>query len=177
MAKKRLYVICCRYQNYVETKAGIQKAWEKFRTNGHLVFLNELSVEDRKELERPMVSYWIPWNVAFKDSISTPVRTVFDASASTSSGFSLNDCLAQGSPNLVKLLSMLLEWQMGRNALVRDISQLYPTVLLVPKHWRYQHILLRENLDPSRQLLDAVIVKLAFSVSRVSAHVRKWSED
>ena len=120
-----------------------------------------------------MVSYWIPWNMALKDSILTPVRTVFDASASTSSGFSLNDCLAQGSPNLVKLLSMLLEWQMGRNALVRDISQFYPTVLLVPKQWRYQCILLRENLDPNGQLLDAVIVKLAFGVSSVSAQTEE----
>ena len=50
MAKKRLDAICHRYQNDVETKAGILKAWEKFRTNGHLVFHNELSVE----------SYWIP---------------------------------------------------------------------------------------------------------------------
>ena len=111
--------------------------------------------------------------MAFKDSISTPVRTIFDASASTSSGFSLNDCLAQGSPNLVKLLSMLLEWQMGRNALVGDISQFYPTVLLVPKHWRYQRILLRENLDPNGQLLDAVIVKLAFGISSVSAQTEE----
>ena len=120
-----------------------------------------------------MVSYWIPWNVAFKDSILTPVRTVFNASASTSSGLSLNDCLARGSPNLVKLLSMLLEWQMGKNYLVGDISQFYPTVLLVPKHWRYQHILLRENLDPNGQLLDAVIVKLAFSISSVSAQTEE----
>ena len=94
MAKKRLDAICCRYKNDAETKAGILKAWEKFRTNGHLIFLNELNVEDRKELEQLMVSYWNPWNVAFKDSILTPVRTILDASAMTPSGFSLNDCLA-----------------------------------------------------------------------------------
>ena len=68
---------------------------------------------------------------------------------------------------------MLLEWQMRRNGLVRDISQLYPTFLLVPKHWRYQHILLRENLDPNRQLLDAVIVKLGFGVSSISAQTEE----
>ena len=60
MGKKRLDAICHRYQNDTETKAGILKAWEKFRTNGHLVFLQELNEEDRRELERPMVSYWIP---------------------------------------------------------------------------------------------------------------------
>ena len=79
IARKRLDAMCRKYQNDAETKAGILKAWEKFRTNGHLVFLNELSVEDREELKQPMVSYWIPWNVVFKDLILTPVRTVFDA--------------------------------------------------------------------------------------------------
>ena len=107
MAKKRLDAICCRYKNDAESRSGILKAWENIRTNGHLIFLDELNVEDRKELEQPMVSYWIPWNMAFKDSISTPVRTVFDASAATPSGLSLNGCLAIGTPNLVKLLSML----------------------------------------------------------------------
>ena len=57
----------------------------------------------------------------------------------------------------------------GKNALVGDISQFYPTVNLIPKHWRYQRILLRENIDPNKQLLEAVIVKLAFSVSSVSS--------
>ena len=109
MAKKRLDAICCRYKNDAETKAGILKAWEKFRTNSHLILLDELNIEDRKELEQQMVLYWIPWNMAFKDSILTPVRAVFDASAATPSSFSLNDCLVRATPNLVKLLSMLLE--------------------------------------------------------------------
>ena len=88
MAKKRMDEICRKYKDDAETRSGILKAWEKFRMNGHLMFLGELNMEDSKELEQAMISYWIPWNVAFKDSISTPVRTVFDASAATSSGFS-----------------------------------------------------------------------------------------
>ena len=63
---------------------------------------------------------------------------------------------------------MSLKWQMESNALVRDISQFYPTVNLVPEHWRFQHILLRQDLDPDGQLLEAVIVKLASGVSSIS---------
>ena len=118
-------MICRKYKDDPETRSGILKAWEKFIINGHLKFLSKLDDKERKGLEQAVLSYWIPWNVAFKDSVSTPVRMVFDASAVTSTGFSLNDCLAKGTPNLVKLLSMLLEWQMGRNALVGDISQFY----------------------------------------------------
>ena len=110
IAKKRLDAICCKYRDDPETRSGILKAWEKFMMNSHLIFLNKLDDKERKELEQAVISYWIPWNVAFKDSISTLVRTVFDASAVTSTGFSLNDCLAKGTLNLVKLLSMFLEW-------------------------------------------------------------------
>ena len=77
--------------------------------NGHLKFLSKLDDKERKELGQAGLSYWIPWNVAFKDSVSTPVRMVFNASAAILTGFSLNDCLAKGTPNFVKLLSMLLE--------------------------------------------------------------------
>ena len=149
IAKKRLDAICRKYKDDPETRSGILKAWEKFRMNGHLMFHNEL--------EQAMISYWIPWKMVFKDSISTLVRIVFDASTETSSGFSLNDCLAKGTPSLVMLLSMLLEWYMGSNPLFGDISQLYPTMNLVLKHWRFQHILLRHDLNPDGQLLEAVI--------------------
>ena len=62
---------------------------------------------------------------------------------------------------------------MGSNALVGDISQFYLTVNLIPKHWRFQCILLRENLDPNGQLLEAVIIKLAFGVSSISAQTEE----
>ena len=67
-------------------------------------------------LAKAAVSYWIPWNLQFKDSLSTPIRPVFNGSSSTATGLSLNDCLAKGSPDLVDLLAVMLEWQMGENA-------------------------------------------------------------
>ena len=112
IVKKRLDVICHKYKDDPKTRSGILKAWEKCTMNGNLNFLSKLDDKERKELELAVLSYWIPWNVAFKDSVSTPVRMVFDASAVTSTGFFLNDLLAKVTPNPVKLLSMLLEWQM-----------------------------------------------------------------
>ena len=135
----------------------------------HLVFLKDLTYEQQEMLAKAVVSYWIPWNLQFKDSLSTPIRPVFNASSSTATGLSLNDCLAKGTPDLVELLSVILEWQMGESAFCGDISQFYPTILLVAEHWQYQRILLRENLDPEGKLLEAVLVKLAFGVQSVSA--------
>ena len=95
----------------------------KMIQKNHLVLVKDLSKEHQDMLEKAPVSYWIPWNLQFKDSISTPIRPVFNASSKTPTGLSLNDCLAKGSPDLVKLLSVLLEWQMGESALCGDISQ------------------------------------------------------
>ena len=158
-----------KYCRDLEMRKAIYGAWEKMFKNGHLAYLQDLSPEYQEMLSKAKVSYWIPWNIQFKDSLSTPVRPVFNASSATSTGLSLNDCLAKGTPDLVKLLSVMLDWQMGGSAFCGDISQFYPTVKLVPKHWQYQRILLRENLDPKGELVEAVLVKLGFGVQSVSA--------
>ena len=162
----RILIKYCKDPNQRELILG---AWNKLIDKGHLVFVKDLSDEHQKMLNSSVVSYWIPWNLQYKDSISTPIRPVFNASSITSSGFSLNDCLAKGVPDLVKLLSVMLDWQMGESAVCGDISQFYPTIKLVPEHWCYQRILLRENLHPEGTLQEAVLVKLAFGVQSVSS--------
>ena len=169
MALGMLNSVLKKYCKDPEKRKIIYKGWEKMIDKKHLLFIEELSLEHQKMLENAKVSYWIPWNLQFKDSLSTPIRPVFNASSATHSGLSLNDCLAKGTPDLVKLLSVMLDWQMGVSAICGDISQFYPTIKLVPEHWQYQRILLRENLDPDGKLLEAVLVKLGFGIQSVSA--------
>ena len=169
IALKRLDSVLKKYCKDENMREGVIKAWDKMISKQHLVFIKDLSMEHQKMLAAAVVSYWIPWNINFKDSISTPIRTTFDASSTTHTGLSLNDCLAKGTPDLVELLALILEWMMGPSAFCGDISQFYPSILLDPQHWQYQRILLRKNLDPEGELLEAVLVKLAFGVQSVSA--------
>ena len=168
-ALKRLDNVIKRYCQDPNSKEGLINAWKKMIDKGHLVFLKDLDKDVRHVVDNAKISYYIPWNVNFKDSISTPIRTTFDASSQTSTGLSLNDCLAKGTPNLVELLALVLDWMMGPFAFCGDISQFYPSIHLHPDHWRYQRILLRENLDTNGEVLEGVIVKLAFGVQSVSA--------
>ena len=69
----------------------------------------------------------------------------------------------------MQLLALVLDWMMGPHAFCGDISQFYPSIHLIPEHWQYQRILLRENLNLDGQILEAVLVKLAFGVQSVSA--------
>ena len=169
IALKMLDRVLKKYCSNEGQRQIVWKAWKKMIDKGHLVFLKDLSKGEQRMLEAASVSYYIPWNLQFKDSVSTPIRPVFNASSSTPSGLSLNDCLARGTPDLVRLLSIMLEWQLGKNAFCGDISQFYPTIHLVPDHWRFQRILLRESLDPDGEILEAVLIKLAFGVQSVSA--------
>ena len=155
------------------TRQNMMSAWHKMINNGHLLFLDDLSPEQKDNLINSKVSYWIPWNVQFKDSISTPLRPVFNASSITSTGLSLNDCIAKGNPDLVKLLAVLLDWQLGKSAVCGDISQFYPSIQLISDHWKYQRILLKKDFEPAGEVLEAVLVKLGFGVQSVSAQTEE----
>ena len=169
IALKMLDRILKKYCSDLKQRECVASAWDKMISNKHLVLVSDLSKEQQDMLAKAHVSYWIPWNLQFKESLSTPIRPVFNGSSQTSTGMSLNDCLAKGSPDLVKLLSVMLEWQMGKSAVCGDISQFYPTIKLKPEHWQYQRILLRKDLDPCGEIVEAVMVKLIFGIQSVSS--------
>ena len=131
-------------------------------------------------LRRAAVSYYIPWDIAFSGSISTPARPTFNASKNTPNGTSLNDTLVRGIPNLVKLLHMVLGWICGPEAISGDISQFYNSVLLWKDHLPYQRFLYKKGLDPNGETIEGVIKTLIYGVRSVSSQtetlIRRISE-
>ena len=105
-----------KYCNDSETRSLLWRAFQKLVGNGHLVLWDSLDEIKRRKIEDASICYYIPWDVQFKDSISTPCRPVFDTSSSTAHGTSLNNILAKGEPDLVKLLGILLGFLMGLEA-------------------------------------------------------------
>ena len=124
-AQKRLQNVCRKYHADEKVKNEVNAAFKKLRNKGHIKFYEDLNENQRKVLEAES-GYTIPWDVVWKEtSLSTPARTVYDASSKTSSGYSLNDILATGIPDLAKLLDVLLDWHIGPVAFVGDVSQFY----------------------------------------------------
>ena len=165
IAHKRLQNICKKYFNDEKVKNEIISAFDKLRSRGHLKLYEDLNPDQKKRLEAAVSSYTIPWDVVWKESsISTPTRSVFDASSKTSTGYSLNDILATGIADLAKLLDIVVEWQVGPVAILGDVSQFYPTIGMVEESWPFQKILLREDLNPNGRLIKAVIVSCIFGV-------------
>ena len=115
-ASKMLERICKKYFQDKEVTKMIEAAFEKLLSQGHLVFWEDVSEQEKMILKRAAVSYYIPWDISFSGSISTPARPTFNASKNSPNGTILNDVLVQGVPNLVKLLHMILGWVCGPEA-------------------------------------------------------------
>ena len=81
----------------------------------------------------PHSVFYLPMHVVVKQSSSTTkVRAVFDASAKTSTGVSLNDTLCVGPTVHSSLVDVLLRFRLHRVAPIADVSRMYRAVALAP---------------------------------------------
>ena len=134
-------------------KEAILKSFKKLSDKGHIVPLTSLPPEEQKLAQKS--GYTIPWRLAYKEqSISSPVRPVFDASSRTKSGKSLNDILCKGSNQLSNILHLLISFRCGAAALSADVKMAYNAIALKPEHYRYQKFLWVDGLS----LLGAVAI-------------------
>ncbi|XP_037931366.1 uncharacterized protein LOC119666155 [Teleopsis dalmanni] len=90
--------------------------------------------------------YFIPHHCVLKpDSTTTKLRVVFDASAKTTSGHSLNDLMYNGPTVQSELFSILLRFRRPRFVFTTDIEKMYRQVLINPEDRRYQLIIWRSS--------------------------------
>ncbi|XP_076397896.1 uncharacterized protein LOC105664063 [Megachile rotundata] len=94
--------------------------------------------------------YYIPHHAVVKrDSDTTPLRVVFNASCATSTGKSLNDCLLIGPKLQNDLPSVLLRWRHFQYVYTADSAKMYRQILLDPRDRDYKRILWRSTFsDP-----------------------------
>ena len=87
-------------------------------------------------------SYYLPHHHVLKeDKTTTKLRVVFNGSAVTSSGVSLNDKLLQGPVVQDSLFSLLIRFRLNPVAFIADIEKMYRQILIHPDDQPYQRIL------------------------------------
>ena len=175
IALKVLNGVCNKASKSENTKLEISKAFDKLFQNGHAVYLEELSKEDLHQFMSKAVQYYLPWRVVYKlDSLSTPVRPVFDASANTrkradgSGGRSLNDLLCKGKVDTLNLLKMFTRFMIGSHALAGDFKQFYCSCKLVPEDYNLVRFLYKPDLNPNSDPVEAVFKALIFGLKSAS---------
>ena len=93
-------------------------------------------------------SYYMPVHSVLKETSSTTkVRAVFDASARTTSHYSLNDILAVGPTLHPTIDKILLRFRLYPVALSSDIAKMYREVLLHPEDQPYHKYIWRASTE------------------------------
>ena len=91
---------------------------------------------------------------------------MFDSSAKTSSGASLNDTLLVGPTVLSSLVDVLLRFRFHRVALIADVSQLYRAIELVEEDKDLHRFVWRNS--PTDPIKDYRMTRITFGVSASS---------
>ena len=120
------------------------------------------------DLEQPKTElFYLPMHAVKKESITTTkIRAVFDASAKSSSGVSLNDLLLVGPTVHPPLIDVLLRFRLYRIALTTDVSKMYRAIELTKLDRDLHRFVWRQ--DPSQPLRDFRMTRITFGVSASS---------
>jgi hypothetical protein len=111
--------------------------------------------------------YYLPMHVVYKDSsTTTKVRAVFDASAKSTSGVSLNDSLLVGPTVHAPLLDVLLRFRVHQIALTTDISKMYRAVGLAERDRDLHRFVWRS--DHQSTVKDYRMTRVTFGISASS---------
>ena len=112
----------------------------------------------------PFSTYYLPMHAVRKDnSTTTKLRVVFDGSATTTSGISVNQSLLVGPTLQPTLSAILLKFRCYPIALNSDISKMYREVLLHPADKDLHRFVWRAS--PTDPISDYRMCRVTFGVS------------
>ncbi|XP_043496425.1 uncharacterized protein LOC122520402 [Polistes fuscatus] len=117
------------------------KFLSEYEELGHMTRIEGGPHEDR---------FYLPHHAVLKHtSITTKLRVVFDASAKTSNGKSLNNVLMVGPTIQEDLFALLVRFRSHAIAITADIAKMYRQIIIDPRDRKYQTILWRrQESDP-----------------------------
>ena len=111
----------------------------------------------------PQDVFYLPVHAVRKESsTTTKIRAVFDASAKSSSGMSLNDILLVGTTVHPPLIDVLLRFRSHRIAITTDVNKMYRAVVLPEIDRDLHRFVWRRN--PSEPLQDFRMTRVTFGV-------------
>lgn len=158
-ALRRFDLLERRLQRNPQLKDDYHKFMQEYLSLGHMRLID---ADDKN----PHRAYYLPHHPVIKEASSTTkVRVVFDGSAKTSTGFSLNDVLCVGPVVQDDLLTIILRFRTFPVALVGDIAKMYRQVLVHPQDTSLQRILWRFSAESSVQTYELLTVTYGLAPS------------
>ena len=129
-AQKRLQSLMTQFKKKPELGEKYHQIFSEMWKDGIIEEVKE------QELSQPQVGpvFYLPHRPVIKESsASTKVRPVFDASAKSYNGYSLNDCVETGPNLLPDLVGILLRFRRWKVALTTDIVKAFLQIGIHPE--------------------------------------------
>ncbi|XP_011858660.1 PREDICTED: uncharacterized protein LOC105556189, partial [Vollenhovia emeryi] len=140
-ALKRFYKLEQRFNRDPRLKEEYVRFMEEYITLNHMTIVNEGQDESS-------IAHYIPHHpVVTTYNDQRRLRVVFDASAKTSSGKSLNDILLVGPTIQQTLFSIILRFRQHQHVLTADVIKMYRQVNITERQRNLQRILWRSSSD------------------------------
>jgi hypothetical protein len=131
--------------------------------SGHLVLVPESEISSA-----PSTHFFMPHHYVEKDSTTTKLRVVFDASAKTSSAVALNENLLIGPKLQDDLFDILTRFRFFEIGLTGDITKMYRSVGLDKPDQDYHRVLWRDN--ESQEMRTYKMTRVTYGVTSSSYH-------
>ena len=103
-------------------------------------------VDESEDDNNPNVKYYMPHHDVHKDSLTTSLRVVFNASQKSTSNLSLNDVLCVGPAIQYDLFNILINFRQHKIAFTADISKMYRQVRIREEQRDLQRIIWRNDV-------------------------------
>lgn len=155
LAKKRFIALEKRFKRNPELKMLYEQFINEYADLGHL------SVS---EVDIPDTSYFVPHHAVLKPtSESTKIRVVFNGSAPTTSGYSINDLQMVGPTIQDSLFNILLRFRTYKYVLTGDVAKMYRQIVVQDSDRNFQLILWRSHENSPIKTLRLNTVTYGFS--------------
>lgn len=101
-----------------------------------------------KESHEPNTCYYIPQHCVYRPHAkNTKLRVVFSASMPTTTGYSLNSLLLNGSISQDELFSIILRLRTHKFVFIADVEKMFRQILIHPEQRDLQRIVWKENMQ------------------------------
>ncbi|XP_064214926.1 uncharacterized protein LOC135267110 [Tribolium castaneum] len=151
VAEKRFVSLEKRLEKDLKLREKYQKFMREYEDLEHMQEIKTMTDETNNN------GYYFLHHPVVNDK-QDKIRVVFDGSAQTDCGLSLNDCQMVGPTIQNELLSIILRFRKYPYVLTADIEKMYRMVLMHPDFHRYQRIYWRNQSDEEMKTYELTTV-------------------
>lgn len=150
MAQKRFFSLEKKLNSDHQLKLEYSKFIQEYESLGHMTKISSQNINNECGFH-----FYLPHHAVFKStSLTTKLRVVFDGSAKSDTGISLNDAQFTGPKLQNDLLDILLRFRIYNFVITGDVSKMYRQILIHKTERSFQRILWRENSSDNLDIFE-----------------------